>query len=489
MRSESDSHPAENERVAVRVRQHFAWSGLKDHIPGAALAEIPLGQHQELDLALPMRSEQKILDFLAAAVVEDHQVERHVRRSAQAGQAGAQDLQALGMVAMQRRHVGQYGRGDPLRSGDLPDELGRVLAFAHAQISFRRRAASDCAVPERTSGSARWEPLREGPLPSEDLSRTDAPSAHLGRHSATRSRHRQPEFSAGRDRSDRSVSIGCMSSRARRAARPGPERQVDRHLGLPQQSPKLHAPTLQPAVRIDPVGVRQTEYGRPPAGQFEIPLTLGQPVVRLTVRQVRVVVVLVDHGDRFAGIDDRPALQTGVVDHPVIPPGATEGERRHLLEARAREHEVVAASRRMPAAARPHLVAQSLLPSHVEAQRLAYRKVPALAHHQERLEPRAGLACALPQIRQQNDVGVDVAQQAMCGRLACQGEHGVQQRRAARRARHLQASGALRGDRRPRGCRAHPRARAPRRPLPAASRRRWRCPGSGRRVRRRAWVR
>ena len=54
--------------------------------------------------------------------------------------------------------------------------------------------------------------------------------------------------------------------------------------------------------------------------------------MRLAARQVAVIVVLVNDPDGRCGIDHGPALLPGVIDHPVIPAGAADGEIGHICE-------------------------------------------------------------------------------------------------------------------------------------------------------------
>ena len=78
--------------------------------------------------------------------------------------------------------------------------------------------------------------------------------------------------------------------------------------------------------------------------------------------QVAVIVILMDGMDGGCGIHDRPALLAGMINHPVIPTGAADGEIRHFAEEQARKDKIVAAGGQMQPAAGFDIPRQPQLP-------------------------------------------------------------------------------------------------------------------------------
>ncbi len=63
----------------------------------------------------------------------------------------------------------------------------------------------------------------------------------------------------------------------------------------------------------------------------------------LVIRKVVVIMILMDHGNRFAGIDDRDASSPSRVDHPIIPPRSAQREGWDILKQFLPKDEVIAA--------------------------------------------------------------------------------------------------------------------------------------------------
>jgi len=78
--------------------------------------------------------------------------------------------------------------------------------------------------------------------------------------------------------------------------------------------------------------------------------------------------ILVNDHNRGRAIHDRPALLLGLVNHPVVPSGPTDGKIRHFLEQFAWKDKIVAAGRQVKPAARLDIRPQALIPRHIEPQ-------------------------------------------------------------------------------------------------------------------------
>src|SRR5690606_9696865 len=106
-----------------------------------------------------------------------------------------------------------------------------------------------------------------------------------------------------------------------------------------------------------------------------------QAVVPLPIREVAVIVLLVDYLQISAGIHDRPALGAGMINHPIIPSGAAYGEIRKLLKARAWKDKVIAASAGMQASLDKQALLQRCQALRVKAQGLLHAQIPAPSDH------------------------------------------------------------------------------------------------------------
>ena len=80
---------------------------------------------------------------------------------------------------------------------------------------------------------------------------------------------------------------------------------------------------------------------RQPTREADVFPRLWMGVMRLCIRQVTVVVVLMHKHDGRRAVNDRPAHPARLVDHPVVPAGATDGEIGNVQVARFGKEEEI----------------------------------------------------------------------------------------------------------------------------------------------------
>ena len=148
--------------------------------------------------------------------------------------------------------------------------------------------------------------------------------------------------------------------------------------------------------------------------------------------ELAVIVLLMNDGEVRAGVDGVPALGAGIINHPVIPAGASDGEIRDLFETGAREDEIVAAGAgvRLPRGAQA--LQQRGLPVRVKVQGLFHAQIPAPPDDEETLHRFTHPAGALHKIGEKQNISVHICQIGAVVQSSAQREDGTYQRRAQR---------------------------------------------------------
>src|SRR5690349_15275418 len=108
------------------------------------------------------------------------------------------------------------------------------------------------------------------------------------------------------------------------------------------------------------------------ACQTDIFVGIRMFVMRLPAGQVAVIVVLMDDHDRWGAVDDSPFFLTRLVDHPVVPTGATDGEVRNIGVTGTRKQEKVTSSRAMKPSLMMDCRCQVTLPTFAEFNVLSH---------------------------------------------------------------------------------------------------------------------
>ena len=185
------------------------------------------------------------------------------------------------------------------------------------------------------------------------------------------------------------------------------------------------------AVRQDVGGVgsrAQAVHGV--AGQPVVALRAGAAAVFLRGGELTIGVVLVDHSRGGCQIDHRQPTLASLVQQPVVPAEGADGERWHVRECPPGIDEDVEAERGEELTLGPRRAPDALRPAIVERQGVRHLQVPSPGDEQRWAQRGDRLLGGGPELGQQHDVGVDVADPVGGGRLIDGMEHGVQARSA-----------------------------------------------------------
>src|SRR5215211_3465873 len=167
---------------------------------------------------------------------------------------------------------------------------------------------------------------------------------------------------------------------------------------------------------------------------------VGMFVVRLPTRQMAVIKVLMDDHDRGRAIDYHPFFLTRLVDHPVVPASATNGEVGDVDVAGFGEEEEVGACGAMDGSLTMDPGRQAVLPAFGEFDGLGNIQIPALTQQYKFILQLHGLFRSFYKILRQEHVCVDDAEQVAVITLTSvtrQLEHGRDQRRTVGITRYI----------------------------------------------------
>jgi hypothetical protein len=135
-------------------------------------------------------------------------------------------------------------------------------------------------------------------------------------------------------------------------------------------------------------------------------------VMRFAARQMAVIVVLMHDHHRRRAVDHSPIFLTRLVDHPVVPASATDGEMRDVRVAGFWEEEKIAASGTMKLVLLSDRFLQPRLPAFREVQRSCDIVIPALTQQNKLISQLLSLFRRLDKIRHQDHIRVDDAKQS-----------------------------------------------------------------------------
>ncbi|WP_162913305.1 hypothetical protein [Rhodospirillaceae bacterium SYSU D60014] len=157
-----------------------------------------------------------------------------------------------------------------------------------------------------------------------------------------------------------------------------------------------------------------------------------------TLRNMGIIVVLMDYRDRRRSVDDPIAFLLGMVNQPVVPTRPADREIRDRRELTARVDEVVDAGRRVPDAPGGDDLPQFHFPNVPEGERPRHVEIPAPSDQQEPFAKGIAMPCdLLGQVGKQDDVGIYVAEEVVAPDLLRPPEHIAEQRGAELGARHV----------------------------------------------------